>query len=678
MATFALLALLIQPLSVRAQSATPATDGATDPTISATSVPSPAAAAPTEAAPHRPAGSSGRTANRSVDIPHPAPPSLTAPGDLRRVGDWIAFRNARHLASLPVESRIFFRRGLIAKQAGQEEEALLNVRGAAELDPSYVEPHLTIAAWLLTREPSQALQQYAVVVELLRQNFNLQLGMAANLALIGFEALYFGLLMACLLLVWLRRDEITHAFRERLAPVATHGGAQWWALAVFVLPYFAGLGLTLPTLGFLAYLWPNLRGRERIAGALLLVTVLGTPPVLAVVERFSLPLHGEAAPFYDVPRLENMPFSPELEQRLATIARQQPDNGIVHFGLAWVARRGGHLATSEAAYRRVVQLWPKDDRALTNLGNVLAMEGRTDDAMATYKAAIAANPGGAAAYFNAAQLHTQRYEYQAATEALSRASALNFELVRNYQSQATTDGLLPLIDQWLEPRVFWATLRSAPIPRDMAGAVPIGLRRHIEASGWRFSLAALVIALVCFAAGSWQHRRLHLRQCSNCGDIVCRRCAERRREQALCPSCAALDGRAETPEAGRVLLVRQRIDRLRRVRLTEIAFAALIPGYGLLAQRRVFTPVLMLSVAWLLLMGWLGAALPLALEPRLTLPGDEVPSFVLIVGLACVYAVSLFGYLHHSEQTRSNEAELQRASRGRVTQSTQRVMHTAA
>ena len=71
-----------------------------------------------------------------------------APRDLRKVAEWIDYRAARHIASMPTEARIFYRRGLNAKQAGQEEEALVNVRGAAMLDPLFVEPHLTIAAWM--------------------------------------------------------------------------------------------------------------------------------------------------------------------------------------------------------------------------------------------------------------------------------------------------------------------------------------------------------------------------------------------------------------------------------------------------------------------------------------------------------------------------------------------------
>ena len=41
----------------------------------------------------------------------------------------------------------------------QLDEAVRLVRGACELDPTFIAPHLTLASWFLLREPSQALLQ---------------------------------------------------------------------------------------------------------------------------------------------------------------------------------------------------------------------------------------------------------------------------------------------------------------------------------------------------------------------------------------------------------------------------------------------------------------------------------------------------------------------------------------
>lgn len=669
-----LLSLVLDALPVAAQ--TPDAPAAPPANTSA----EPVVAAPAGVANPASATNAPRAAAHAASVtPPPAPPArIEAPSSLRHVQEWVDYRTARHLSGLPMEARIYYRRGLQARLSGQLDEAFADVRGAAELDPTFVEPHLTLASWWLLSEPSQALLQYASALELLRQNFNFQLNFAANALLLALQALFVGLLLASVIVVVSRRDELTHAWQEQLRRFASKQGARWWSWGILILAYASGFGITLPTLGFFGYLWPSLRVRERALFCMLLAASLATPFAMRVIERLSLPMHDESAPFYGVPTLAQQPFSAAREARLREIAAREPGNPLVQFGLAWVARRGNDLATSEQAYRAVLEKWPNDDRALNNLGNVIAMRGRIDDAIHCYERAISANPANAAAYFNASQLHTQRYEYEAASAALKKASALNFELVKTYQSQASADGLLPLVDQWLTPEVFWNALAHAPLPSDLAGSIPLALRGNMETRGWRFTVLALLVAILGLAAGILQHGKLHLRTCGNCGRIVCRRCSQRRREQALCPACVAVEATAETADFSRLLLMRHRQERNRRRNLLRTVLAALIPGYGLLAHRRVFTAIFLLGATWLLVGAWRDTPPPFAIEPRLALPGQDVPAVLLIAGLACVYGLSLLGYFRLTAQEREREAALNAASRGRITQSTRRASAIAA
>lgn len=620
-----------------------------------------------------PQAAAARDADRTTLAAPPAPPA-----DLRHVQEWVDYRLAAHIASLPDEARLFYRRGLMARQAGQLDSAVLDVRGASELDPSFIEPHLTLAAWTLTQDPSQALLRYATVIELLRHDFSLQLNLVANASILLLEALFVGLLCAGGIVVWLRRRELTHVWQEELARFASERGARWWAPALVVLPYFAGFGWTLPTLFFLGCLWPHLRIRERSLFVVLLAMVVAMPLTLRVVERMSLPLHENTEPFFAVPTMEHLPWDAAREARLATLAARHDRNPILHFGLAWTARRGGHLETAERSYRRALELRPDDDRVWNNLGNVVAMAGRPDEALKCYEKAIAANPGSAAPHFNASQLYTQRYEYAKATEHLSKASAINFELVKTYQSQGTTDGLLPLVDEWMTPAVFWKALVEARLPRDLGGSLPVTLRRHVESSGWSFSLAALALAAAGLLAGARQQRSVPLRACGNCGTIVCRRCAERRREHALCAQCVRIEAQGETAEFSRVMLSRHRFARARRLHLVRMALATLVPGYGLLAHRRVFTAIGLLSTTWLLGRAWLAAPPPFAIEPRLALSAQEVPPVVLLVVFAVVLATSVLGYTGLAARERAREAALAAAQRGRITQASRRITPEAA
>lgn len=610
--------------------------------------------------------------------PEPAAhdPSLP-PRDLRDVADWVRWKQARQLSSLPVEARLFYRRGLLAQASGQRAEALADVRGAAELDPTYVQPHLTLAGWLAFSDPSQALVHCAAVVERFRRDFNLQVELAGNAIVLGLDALFGGLLVACLVLVFLRRSELVHGLVEELAPHASVRSARLLVPVLLATPFLAGLGLALPALLLLGFLWPYLRGRERALPVALLALSLASPLSPAVLDRFALALRAEGRPFHGLPALEQVAWTAERQARLARAAAADPDDGFAQFALAWHSRRGGDLALAERAYEAALRAWPEHSAVLTDLGNVVAMRGHTDRALELYRRAAASDPRDAAAHFNAAQLLTRRFDYSSANEELRQASAIDFELVRRYQARAGANGLLPLVDVWPAPGTFWAGSSRGGDGR--AHPLPLLLRGRVETSGWGFAFAALAAAAAGLLAGRWRHRRLPLRHCTNCGVVVCRRCAKRRREAALCDTCERIGAGAETQEFSRVLMLQHRARLRDTERVLGTALAALLPGYGLLAHRRVVAPLLLISLTWLLGRLALGVPLPFSVAARFAPPGSGVPPLVLWSAILLVYTVSLFGYLLVAAIERRRQAQLESAAaRSSLTQATARPTTLAA
>jgi hypothetical protein len=387
------------------------------------------------------------------------------PRDLADVNGWLDYKARSHVLALPHEARLFYRRGVVAHDGGKRDDGERWVRAAAELDPSFMDPHLTIAAWSLPDRPSQALVHWAAALDLARESFAIQAGIAANFLFLAFQSLLIALLMAGVFILVLRVPELSHPWRERLSAILRPATARWWALSFAALPFLAGLGIVLPTILFLGLLWPVLRARERAVFVLLALGFAGIPWTASVLWRLTTPLDAERAPLYGVALLENEPWSGARQQRLAALSSREPENPFLHFALAWTARRGGDLATAEREYRSALERWTGDDRVLTNLGNVLAMRGRQDEALELYQRAITARPSNPAPHFNESQIYTQRFEYAAATEALSRASALDFDLVRDYQALGANDGVLALVDQWIAPH-----RRGAATWRPRAGA----------------------------------------------------------------------------------------------------------------------------------------------------------------------------------------------------------------
>ena len=173
------------------------------------------------------------------------------------------------------------------------------------------------------------------------------------------------------------------------------------------------------------------------------------------------------------------------------------------------------------------------------------------------------------------------------------------------------------------------------------------------------------------------HRSIPLRPCSNCGEVVCRRCAERRRELALCPACAAVESRAESPEFARVLMAQHRRASQGRADLIRTAAATLIPGHGLLAFRRVFTAILVMCAAAALAAGWFGIAGPFPCEAGLAVPDAPIPMPVVIVAWIALYAFSLGSYFSLVSRAKAQAECLAGPQRSRASQATGRTAAVA-
>jgi tetratricopeptide (TPR) repeat protein len=591
---------------------------------------------------------------------------VTPPQDLGDLPAWLEYRARNHLAGLPLEARLFYRRGLLLARSDNLDDAVRLVRGAAELDPAFIAPHLTLASWLLLREPSQALLQYASVIDLGRQNFLLQVALLGNALALAFQSLFLAFLAAALIVLGLRNRELRHALSERLARFTSPATARVWVWAVLLVPFATGFGLALPTVVFLGLLWPSLKAGERTVFIGLLGILVAAPWAIGSLDHLGVPLREGQPPFHSVPLVATESPSSARQQELATLARRNPENPFLQFATAWTARRNGDLPAAEAGYRRALELSPDDDRALNNLGNVLAMQGRTDEALEAYRRASVVNHANAPASFNASQIYTQRFDYHSATDALSRAAALNFDLVKTYQSLAGDDGVLPLVDQWIAPRSFWTALSGEQLEAPGRGALPPAWRSAIETSGWGFSIAALLLALVALAVGVRAQRAVPLRTCNNCGAVICRRCACRRRERALCPACAEVEARAETPDFGRVLLLQHRSAVRHSRRLLRTTLALLIPGYGLLSYRRVVPAVLLLTASAALVTIAAGSGAPFSYETRLAFPVQEVPFAVQFGIWVAIYAISILGYLGNVIRADAAEAAQAAPVRSRI------------
>lgn len=553
---------------------------------------------------------------------------------------WLDYKWRSQRFALPHEARNLYRRGLLARDSGAVDASIHLMRGASALDPHFVAPHATLVQWFALQQPGLAMAEVAKIVQIARDSFVFQLSLAANAYDLLLRAMFLALLVVGFALFALRNAELRHFWQEMLGLHLSGWSARLWPWALLAVPFLFGLGLALPTIVFLALLWPVLRIRERVFLVVWTAFLCSLPFATGALQRLSHPLDDGRGPLYGVHALSHEGTDDRTTARLAARAASEPGNPYVAFGLGWAARQAGDLQTAETSYRHALQLWPGDDRVQNNLGNVLALQGRFDEAMELYRSAVASHPDNAAAYLNMSLVHTHAFDFRAASEAISHAWALDFDLSQEVHER-TEGGLLPFTDVWLAPSRLWPAMRETPASADPALLPPMW-RGRIE-TRFGFAIAILVGVILGIVLGTVQHRWLPLHHCSNCGRVVCRRCGERRRASAFCPSCAEALYDARAYEFAQALLARHRRRMDRRWRPLRTAAAALVPGLGLLILNRVGTPLVMMTLtAGFLLVETVGPS-TFGYEPQVG-PGGFLGAYAAYIGLGLVYLWSLAAY----------------------------------
>jgi tetratricopeptide (TPR) repeat protein len=424
------------------------------------------------------------------------------------------------------------------------------------------------------------------------------------------------------------------------------------------------MGIGLPALFTLGALWPALRRNERVVFVLLAALLVGLPITGAKVAPIAAPDAPGRAPFYGTLDLEHAPFT---EERLAELRRrsaEQPDNGVLHFAVAWMAGRGGQYELARAEYAEAARLMPSEPRIPNNVGNLAEREGRLEEAEERYREAAVLSPGWAMPHYNLGQLYTRQFRYAEASEELARATSYDFELVREMQAEAQMHpgDAIPMAWGWLAPETQWDAL-WAHADAARGESVPPAWGAWMELRGTGMSVLAAVLGVAGLLLGLLVRHKLPVRACSNCEYAVCRRCASRRRDRAYCTECTAALREATTPEFSRLLLLRRRRGLSQVRQRAGVALALIFPGFGAALVDRIGVAWALLVIACAGVIGFFGSAPPYPYDRRVgPLAGLQLDPGAL-VPVACAAFLSLFLYLALREDGTRAEAASETAKR---------------
>ncbi|HET9232677.1 MAG TPA: tetratricopeptide repeat protein, partial [Candidatus Eisenbacteria bacterium] len=300
----------------------------------------------------------------------------------------VATMHAHEAKELPLEALGVYVQGVTAADAGHTEDAAASFKLAAELDPSFPEPHLALARLIVFRDPAQALATLIAAFRAGTSSFLEQQRLAANIILSSFVFLIAGFLVLVAYAAVQHLSRLHHATTEIMAPWFPGRHAAMCAALLFFVPVLWRIG-GLP-LGFLAagLLWPWMRpGQRRWIGAMG-AGVVTAPVVLWAISPFLLsPLDPASVPFL-VARANVAAGSPELVASLETARGVHPKQADLCFALASVEKRAGHYAKARKLYEEAQELGSSPAVVQNNLAVIAFLEGNYESALDLFQRSI--------------------------------------------------------------------------------------------------------------------------------------------------------------------------------------------------------------------------------------------------------------------------------------------------
>jgi len=542
--------------------------------------------------------------------------------------------------------RILVARGLARLQKGEVEQAEADFRHAIVFDPQLPDAHFGMAR--IGGFPSNLRSTVAGVTA--------QLG-----ASLGRRELLNVLLGVWLLTVFATTTIVAATLLVRHGALLRHdleeGYGPGLALGLYVflllLPIVALQGYGWLPLWWMALLFVYATRTEKAVVLVVLAVVVASGPL---IEASRPGLLAQQNPLL---RASLLAIDGGPDQRgLADIEAAAAANGEdrdLRYLLGLSEKKAGLYAEAEAVYRDTVESDPNDSIALNNLANLEFLRGDFDAAVAHYTAGAATASSDefkATFYYNLSLAHLQRFEYDPAAEARSRADQLAGSLTEQYDTLWKYDeagsAVAAVVDLGPSSDQAWAKLRGA---REGVGEQNV-LRGGASGSGLgplgrglmgRLTVFLAVFGLVVQILSRWRGSRMFTLHCLKCGAPFCQRCQLRASTLELCTQCHHIfivrDGVSAPARNQKMQEVRQEEARKRRVfRILSLV----VPGAGHLYAQNLSVG-LPLVVIWSAVLAAAALAAPLA--PLTTVSTAAAAPWSLALGGGLLLAVYVVAHL---------------------------------
>ena len=252
------------------------------------------------------------------------------------------------------------------------------------------------------------------------------------------------------------------------------------------------------------------------------------------------------------------------------------DDYMSRFAYGLALRRVGRVEESVAVYRKLLQETPGDRRSLVNLGNAQFTAGRFNEARDSYQKAYEIEKTAVSAY-NLSMASRALFDYASGDKFYGEAAALDSQVVSSFNSIASKNPNRTVMDS-----VFTKDRLEDYISQNGTNAAslyPMGNKAAMAGAG----ALAVIFTVLQFSGMGLAGR------CTNCGNVLCERCAPSRTYAGKCASChrllAEFDDTSPRAKVARMLSSMRIKDKLRD-RLKALSFAP--PGMAQIYAGKLF------------------------------------------------------------------------------------------
>jgi hypothetical protein len=315
-----------------------------------------------------------------------------------------------------------------------------------------------------------------------------------------------------------------------------------------------------------------------------------------------------------------------------------------------IEKRLGNFVEAEQRFLQAANFEPRSAGAFNNLGNIYLISNRTDKAVAAYQKAIQLEPAKPESHYNLGQTYLSALQLNEAESEFRRARELKPQMTSFYTSISSRHPNRMAIDQTIESSRIWKRVFAAtPERAELAEAFWQILWGRLPLKFGEAALAALLFVLFMVQVAT--RGKVLIRNCENCGGLICSRCTRSMVIGSQCSQCvkAFTPSDVAEPEAIRQKRAEVVKNRLRKESFHR-RFSLILPGGGHLWRddSKEGIVYLFIFISFLTRIIWWQGFIPslLVLEtPFLLL------SMVIAFGLFLLY----YGFVQYRIRLRSRE-----------------------